>query len=238
MRKLLLSSVALIAMPAIFIAQPNAAEAAGKPLAISVLCTSPVIEGQGIPCKIGKSGGNGSAITIKWTSGTQTGVTSLGKGGTGAFTVKTVDDAVVNGQRQVVISAVVTSGSTRAAASAVASILDNDLPPPVPCPDGTAVPAGQTCPSPPPPPPTPPSGTIAYGSTVIATQACLDKFENGTMLTIGAAYKVTGMWGYSLMDGTFTAGQPSGYLTLDDTAGLKGDGWFSYHVPIECVRPA
>jgi hypothetical protein len=76
-----------------------------------------------------------------------------------SLSVPIVNDRLIEGDEYFFVTIRPLQNAIIGRARAVVTIVDNDMPPPPPppvvCPDGTTVPAGQTCPLPPPPPPPP-----------------------------------------------------------------------------------
>lgn len=65
--------------------------------------------------------------------------------------------------------------------------------------------------------------------------ACQSLMNPNDMLRIGSIYTVTGFAGYSKPGNPPTEARDVVILTIDD--GLhRGDGWFAFWVPINCVE--
>jgi hypothetical protein len=214
--------------------------AAGKPLAISLSPPAQTVtEGQSAVLTLSKTGG-GKPSMVKWS--TSDGSASGSLVGAGTITVPTRDDLVVNGTRTVIVTAIATTG---ARATASIAVTDNDVapppPPPVQCPDGTTVPAGQTCPVAPPPPP--PTRRPTYGDLVTGVAACQSITNKTDFVAIGVTYRVTGLTVTVPEGGSATLGMAADGVILEDvprrTDGIHvGDGWWAIWVPMDCVAVA
>lgn len=100
--------------------------AAGKPLAITLSPSAQtVIEGQPANLCLNKSGGNGKPSRVQITSSDGSFSATMIPGN--CFSVPTLDDNIVNGTRQVVITGTATTGVT---AEATITVEDNDVAPP------------------------------------------------------------------------------------------------------------
>lgn len=121
--------IRMIAALLMLVAAPSAI-AAGKPLSISLSPSAATItEGQSATFLLSKSGGNGrvTSASISASDGSFSAVVVLGQ----SFSIATLDDAILNGTRAITIKATASTGAT---ASAVITILDNDVAPPTPAP--------------------------------------------------------------------------------------------------------
>lgn len=234
---------------AIALALAGIAVAAGKPLAITLSPASQTIfEGQRATLTLSKSGGNGrpTAAMVTTSDGSWSGSVVPGT----SFVIPVADDTIINGTRTVTVTAV---ASTGAIARATLTITDNDVAPPATqtCPDGTVISAAATCPpltqqcpdgsfvsvgEPCPTPP--PAAQPTYGDTVVALQPCIGRYIPDP-LVVGTQYKVRGRWvGAPIGTPSLPLGTPPDGVILTpvvDDGVHRGDGWFAYWVPFDCV---
>jgi hypothetical protein len=147
MRSLILACAAFLAACTTLPSEPAAA--AGKPTALHVTSAT-VTEGQPAALTISATGGNGRAMSVKWTTANASaaGAVSVSVSHPAVISVPVPDDTIVNGTRTLPVTATASSGAN---ASGTITILDNDVAPPAPtqtCPDGSVIPATDVCPSP------------------------------------------------------------------------------------------
>ena len=88
------------------------------------------------------------------------------------------------------------------------------------------------------PTPTPqPSTPITYNDIVTAIQPCASRTDQA-LLTVGAKYKVKGLYVLMPVGSTSTNGKPADGMMLNpviDDGMHRNDGWFSLWVPLACV---
>jgi hypothetical protein len=123
------------------------ATAAGKPTSLSI-SSETVTEGQVARPVIRVAGGNGKPLGVSWRlSDGRAGYVIVSRAAPAVIELPMADDALVNGARVLALTAV-SSSSTGAKASAILTVLDNDVAPPPPpvTPAGTAT-AKEACPA-------------------------------------------------------------------------------------------
>lgn len=108
------------------------------------------------------------------------------------------------------------------------------VPPPVQCPDGTTVPAGQTCPVAPPPPS--PGAIANRGEIVTALKPCVGSYIPDA-LVVGQRYVVLGNNAGVRPEPGRDPIVASGYqLNPEQDDGIhRGEGYFALWVPYDCV---
>jgi hypothetical protein len=122
---------------------------------------------------ISATGGNGRGSWIQATTSNGTATTPadyatrsspiyVSPGHSTVFSFPVVNDKLIEGDEYLFVTISAKQNAMIARARGAVTIVDDDVappppppppPPPVQCPDGSTVPAGQTCPAPPPPPP-------------------------------------------------------------------------------------
>lgn len=114
------------------------------------------------------------------------------------ISVQTTQDATHEGKERFYLVITPVSNAVIVRAEGAATISDDDLapPPPVQCPDGSTVPAGQTCPEPPPPPATEtpyPAGTpwngLNLATRALATKTCSSIYRTAETDRVGVSYR-------------------------------------------------
>lgn len=110
------------------------------------------------------------------------------------------------------------------------------IPVPTPVPAPTPTPTPTPVPVPPPPPPPTPS-ELVVGGNAQAILACQSMMNPSESLVIDGIYRVEGFAALVLPEVAGTASSFRDVVILSQAStNHRGDGYFSYYVPIGCVQ--